>query len=197
MPEAFSREAEAAALALNNAHATELSWLEPDQFSALIGQAFHAARIGSVSAFVIAFDEAADYQSPNYLWFRGRYQKFVYVDRIVVDPAQRGRGHARALYAEVIKRAVATGRPVIVCEVNIDPPNPRSDSFHAALGFTEVGSASLAGSGKTVRYLALQIAADQPPPLPDQPRSTTAPAPRGFGGCPGNGSAGPVPPHPE
>jgi hypothetical protein len=38
---------------------------------------------------------SARYDSPNYLWFRNRYQRFVYVDRIVVarrraDVAVRG-----------------------------------------------------------------------------------------------------------
>jgi predicted GNAT superfamily acetyltransferase len=38
-----------------------------------------------------------------------------------------------------------------VCEVNAEPPNPASDAFHAAMGFAEVGSATL-GGGKQVRY---------------------------------------------
>ena len=41
----------------------------------------------------------------------------------------------------------------MVCEVNAEPPNPASDAFHAALGFTEVGQATL-NRGKVVRYFA-------------------------------------------
>jgi predicted GNAT superfamily acetyltransferase len=42
----------------------------------------------------------------------------------------------------------------IVCEVNARPPNPESDAFNAALGFVEVGSASIHNDSKTVRYLS-------------------------------------------
>ena len=52
---------EAAVLALNNLHAAELSWLEPERLSKLLGQAFHARRIGSVEAFLITFDQDAAY----------------------------------------------------------------------------------------------------------------------------------------
>jgi uncharacterized protein len=40
----------------------------------------------------------------------------------------------------------------VVCEVNIDPPNPASEAFHLALGFKEVGQATIHGGTKTVRY---------------------------------------------
>ena len=40
-----------AVLALNNDHAAELSWLEPERLSFLVGQAFYARRIGEVDAF--------------------------------------------------------------------------------------------------------------------------------------------------
>ncbi len=123
----------------------------------LIGQAFYARRIGDVAAFLLAFDEGAEYDSPNYLWFRRYYPRFVYVDRVAVAQAARGRGHARHLYADLIARAAAVGHDVIVCEVNSDPPNPASDAFHAALGSIEVGTASIHSGSKTVRYLALPI----------------------------------------
>jgi predicted GNAT superfamily acetyltransferase len=141
-------------LALNNDHALELSWLDSDRLAELVGRAFVARRIGIVDAFLLAFDQDADYDSPNFLWFRSRYRRFVYVDRVVVAGAARGRGHARRLYDDLFAQALAAGHDRIVCEVNREPPNPASDAFHAALGFTEVGSARLADGIKTVRYLA-------------------------------------------
>ncbi|MBP7241803.1 GNAT family N-acetyltransferase [Amaricoccus sp.] len=157
--------AEAAAspalLALNNAHATELSALDAARFGALAGRAFMAARIGEADALLLAFDETADYDSPNYLWFRARHDRFVYVDRVVVAPAARGRGLARALYAALVARTRTAGAPRIVCEVNALPPNPASDAFHAALGFAPAGEGRLAG-GKRVRYLALPLDAADP-----------------------------------
>lgn len=145
---------EPAVLSLNNAHAEELSWLEPEKLHAMIGNAFRAVRIGRAEAFMLAFEQDADYDSPNFLWFRARYPRFVYVDRIAVDPAARGRGHARRLYEDLFAAARAAGHEAVVCEVNADPPNPASDAFHAALGFVEVGAAAIHGGAKTVRYFA-------------------------------------------
>jgi predicted GNAT superfamily acetyltransferase len=144
-------------LALNNAHARELSWLEPERLEHLVSEAFLARRIGELDAFLLALDQDADYDSPNFLWFRARYPRFVYVDRIVVASSARGRGHARRLYDDLFEHARRAGQPRVVCEVNAIPPNPESDAFHAALGFVEVGTASIHGGSKTVRYLLRRL----------------------------------------
>src|SRR5690606_37983578 len=124
----------------------------------LLREAFHARRAGNVAAFLMAFDEGADYDSTNYLWFRERYPRFVYVDRIVVEPALRKRGLANRLYDDLFRAAREAGHDRVVCEVNSDPPNPASDAFHAALGFVEVGHATIHGGRKTVRYLSRSLA---------------------------------------
>jgi hypothetical protein len=144
-------------IALNNAHATELSWLAPERLAVLIERAFFVRTIGEGDAFLMAFDQAADYDSPNFLWFRERYERFVYVDRIVVSPRARGRGHARQLYAGLFERASRAGHIRIVCEVNVDPPNAASDAFHDALGFVEIGAARIHGGAKMVRYLERRL----------------------------------------
>ncbi len=140
-------------LALNNAHATELSALTLAELDRLIRISFLATTIRSGDAFLIAFDQGADYSSPNFLWFRERYDRFVYVDRVVTSPLARGKGYAKALYADLFQRAKDAGHSRIVCEVNLVPPNPASDTFHSALGFGEVGRASIHDGSKTVRYL--------------------------------------------
>jgi hypothetical protein len=142
-----------ALLALNNDHAVELSWLEPERLAHLVAEAFVARRVGVADALLLTFDQAADYDSVNYLWFRARYPAFVYVDRVVVADSARGRGLARALYDDLFAAARAAGHERIVCEVNSDPPNPASDKFHAALGFVTVGTAEIHGGKKTVTYL--------------------------------------------
>jgi len=148
-------------LALNNAHAEELSFLTQERLVELLGEAFAARRIGTVDAFLLAFDQDAAYDSPNFLWFRARYQRFVYVDRIVVGASARGRGLARRLYRDLFEAAAVAGHERIVCEVNSEPPNPASDAFHAALGFEKVGAAPIHGGSKTVNYLARELA--EPP----------------------------------
>lgn len=75
-------------------------------------------------------------------------------DRIVVAASARGRGCARRLYQDLFERAGCAGHERVVCEVNSRPPNPESDAFHTALGFVEIGSASIHEGRKTVRYLS-------------------------------------------
>jgi predicted GNAT superfamily acetyltransferase len=155
--ERVSVENEAAILALNNEHAAELSWLEPERLSFLLGEAFYTRRIGTLEAFIMTFDQDARYDSPNFLWFRERYQRFVYVDRVVVAAEARGRGHARRLYQDLFDHASRAGQAIVTCEVNAEPPNPASDAFHAALGFAEVGDAVIHGGKKAVRYYLREL----------------------------------------
>ncbi|MCJ2182064.1 GNAT family N-acetyltransferase [Novosphingobium sp. 1949] len=138
-------------LALNNAHARELSLLDAQALQDLVATALYALGIGRLDAALIAFDQDAPYASPNFRWFAERHARFVYVDRIVVAPAARGAGHARALYDHLFAAARAAGHDRITCEINSDPPNPASLAFHEALGFARVGRARLA-NGKTVDY---------------------------------------------
>jgi predicted GNAT superfamily acetyltransferase len=146
-----------AMLALNNAHAEALSWLEPERLQFLAKHALFARRIGDLDAFILALDQDAPYDSPNFLWFRVRYDRFVYVDRIVIAPAARGRGYARLLYRELFDQASAAGYARVVCEVNVQPPNRESDTLHTALGFAEVGRASIHNDSKIVRYLLRKL----------------------------------------
>ena len=114
-------------------------------------------RNGGRDAFLIAFDQDAISASPNFQWFKSRYKRFVYIDRVIVAPDKRGRGVARGLYGELFAAAAQAGHSLIGCEVNVEPPNPVSDAFHAALGFAEVGRAILTGGAKQVRYLIREV----------------------------------------
>jgi predicted GNAT superfamily acetyltransferase len=107
---------------------------------------------------LIAFDERAPYDSPNFRWFQERYPRFVYVDRVAVTERARGRGLARRLYEDLIAAARADGHDVVCAEVYFEPPNPQSDAFHEAMGFVEVGRARVADrGGKIVRYLVREL----------------------------------------
>ena len=145
-----------AVLALNNAHAVELTLLDAAGLAALLSHAaltLAAGPEGALEAFLIAFDHRTPPQGPNHTWFLARHPRFLYVDRVCVLPGARGRGLARALYEAAFGYARAQDLPIVCCEVNTEPPNPGSDAFHAALGFTEVGRRFLADRNKSVRYL--------------------------------------------
>ena len=152
----LSAEANALLLALNNEHREETSFLSEDDWKHLIEEAYTATAVNS-DGFLITFDQEANYGSPNFLWFQQKYPNFVYVDRIIVSATARGQGIARILYERLFETAQEMGHTRIVCEVNIDPPNPGSDAFHTRLGFYEVGQAQLKDRGKTVRYLNKDI----------------------------------------
>jgi len=151
------KAAHAALLALNNANAMETSFLTPQKWASMVDTAYAATCIGDAAAFLIAFDQRAAYDSVNFLWFRERLPRFVYVDRIVVSADHRGAGLARSMYEDLFERARGSGHDTVVCEVNAEPPNPVSDAFHARMGFAETGSAVLSDNDKTVRYFAKHL----------------------------------------
>ncbi|MEL6767006.1 MAG: GNAT family N-acetyltransferase [Pseudomonadota bacterium] len=143
--------------ALNNANSEATSFLDTAGWEALIGMASLALAPANADALLIAFGPGAAYPSPNYRWHTERYERFLYVDRIVVSASARGRGYARALYAALADVARDQALERIVCEVNRVPANPGSDAFHDRLGFVEVGRAHPYGDAKLVRYLALEL----------------------------------------
>jgi predicted GNAT superfamily acetyltransferase len=80
------------------------------------------------------------------------FKQFVYIDRIIVAESARGLGFARLLYEDLFAETMQSGHNRVVCEVNIEPPNPASVAFHASMGFNRVGEASIYNATKTVRY---------------------------------------------
>ena len=131
--------------------------LDGPAMRAMFETAFMVAMVGDAEAMLIAFDQDAAYRSVNFLWFQCRLKRFVYVDRVITSPAVRGRGHARRLYDGLFARALEAGHDRITCEINLLPPNPVSDRFHAALGFAEFGRAGSHDGTKRVRYLAKML----------------------------------------
>ncbi|HET9029187.1 MAG TPA: GNAT family N-acetyltransferase [Candidatus Aquilonibacter sp.] len=147
-------------LRLNAESEAMLSPLDTASLTALLQTAYVAILTPKRDAMLIALDQDAVYESPNFAWFRARYPRFAYVDRIAVSASSRGRGMARTLYGELIARAIEDGYPVLCAEINYEPPNAASDAFHAAMGFEEVGRAHLSDRAKSVRYVVRRLTAD-------------------------------------
>ena len=145
-----------ALLTLNNSFAVETSYLEPQAWRDLLSRARFAFGALPDKALLLAFDRKPADISPNFDWFAARYSDFAYIDRVVVAASAHGKGLGKALYAHLFEQAKAAGFQRIVCEVNLDPPNPGSLAFHERMGFSAVGEARL-DNGKTVRYFERRL----------------------------------------
>lgn len=142
-----------AVLALNREweHVTSpLTLEEMRRLHALAAMHLVAVDGDSVLAFALAFGPGVDYDSPNYRWFDSRSSDFLYVDRVVVSSAAQRAGLGDALYTAVFDQARERGVSRVVCEVDLEPPNPASDAFHRRWGFVEVGTQLVGGGAKLV-----------------------------------------------
>lgn len=148
-----------AILALNLESEALLSPMDARRLAHLDAQAaYHRVAVddeGNIAAFLLAFREGVDYDSPNYLWFAQRYPHFLYVDRVVVDGNVQGRGLGALLYRDLFVFAAVHGVDTIACEYYSKPPNAASAAFHARFGFREVGRQWLPDVRKQV---SLQVA---------------------------------------
>jgi predicted GNAT superfamily acetyltransferase len=105
---------------------------------------------------LVTFGPGASYESSNYRWLSERFEDFRYVDRIVVVPDAKGRGVGRALYGVLEEHAASVEAQRMLCEVNIEPPNPMSVAFHTAMGWSAVADRDVS-PGKAVRYFEKRV----------------------------------------
>ena len=144
----------ATALAMNNAAVPAVNPHDEASFAALLAIADRAWVVdddGTLGGLLVAFAPGAGYQSANYRWLSGRYDDFGYVDRIVVAPTHRRLGLAGRLYDALADHASAAGRARLLCEVNVEPPNPQSVAFHEANGWAVIDDLEHE-PGKVVRF---------------------------------------------
>jgi predicted GNAT superfamily acetyltransferase len=126
----------AAILELNETAVPHVNSISMATLGELVSQAFYfrvAREQEKIAGFLIALSQTTSYESPNFLWFRARYDSFVYVDRIVVSSAYRRSGIGRDLYCD-LEQAASVAAPSLTCEVNLDPSSlpARSGLRHSA-----------------------------------------------------------------
>lgn len=110
-----------------------------------------------IAAFMLAMENHVPYENDNYGWFSARYEKFLYIDRIVVGRKFQGQGIGKLLYADLFEFARRKDIPLVTCEINSIPPNERSSAFHTGLGFREVGNQWICEGQKKVSMQAAPI----------------------------------------
>jgi predicted GNAT superfamily acetyltransferase len=141
-------------LVLNNAAVPAVNPHTADSLVELLDMADRAWVVddaGTLGGLLVAFAPGATYQSRYYKRLSERYDNFAYVDRIVVAETHRRLGLAGRLYAELAAHASAAGRHQLLCEVNVEPPNPQSIAFHTADGWLTIEDHAH-GPGEVVRY---------------------------------------------
>ena len=109
-----------------------------------------------IIGFLIALTPGKDYHSPNYKWFEKKFDSFMYVDRIVIDPAYQSNGFGWAFYNN-LKEFTEGRSPRITCEVNLRPPNEGSIIFHEKYGFRQVGRQETEKGKKEVSLMVYKI----------------------------------------
>ena len=148
-------------LELNKTNVEVLSPMDQNRYRYFLGcsDMFQVAEVdGEPAAFLIALREGiADYTSENYIWFSGQYDRFLYVDRIVIDEKFRSSGLGRELYKGVFEHAAKAGLSIVTAEIDIEPYNEPSLKFHKAMGFKEVGQQVIRGGEIKVSLQARQI----------------------------------------
>jgi len=142
-------------LALNEAAIPAVNRIDEADLATLHAQALSltvARADDHIAGFLLTLDETARYASENYQYFKGRYERFVYVDRIVVNMDCRRMGIGAGLYDMLL--ATTDPTVTITCEVNLEPPNPGSLAFHRELGFTIVDEQETECGRKRVALMA-------------------------------------------
>lgn len=135
-------EDESQILALNTASIWATGPMDSERYRTLFGWSTYfnvAEDNGKLIGFLLGFENGSAYDSPNYQWFSKRLHEFMYVDRIVIDESQRGKGIGQQFYTHLFDTAAARKRYWVAAEINAEPPNPVSMKFHQKNGFQEVG----------------------------------------------------------
>ncbi|MGA2322203.1 MAG: GNAT family N-acetyltransferase [Solirubrobacteraceae bacterium] len=153
----LTREDWPALLALNQASVLELSELDERRLEFILSLAHRSLAVenkAELVAFAVAIAPGTPYDSRNYRWFGARYERFLYLDRIVVAAPMRRRGIGAQIYEAMEATAASFER--MVCDVNVLPANEVSLAFHAARGYGEIGRLSH-GPEKVVALLSKEL----------------------------------------
>ena len=148
-----------ALLALNNQAVPAVNGHDAESFSELLAMANRSWVVddgGRIGGMLVVFTPGAEYESLNYRRLSRRYDDFAYVDRIVIAPTHRRLGLAGQLYDRLADHAAGLGHRRLLCEVNVEPPNPQSIAFHEASGWRAIEDHQHA-PGKIVRFFERRL----------------------------------------
>jgi hypothetical protein len=128
---------------LNQANTPEVGSLESmqhlEQLIELSAYNLLVLKEDEVVGFIICMREGSAYGSENYKFFSQRLKKFLYVDRVAIDEQHRRAGLGQAIYEDIFSQASNDSLPIAL-EVNTQPVNQPSLTFHEKMGFDQIGT---------------------------------------------------------
>ena len=107
------------------------------ELSPYFGVAEHASQ---VVGYIITYRADQEYDGDEFNWFKQNFSDFLYIDQIAIAASARRLQVGTQLYRHIEQVAQELELTSLVCEVNLEPPNPMSLSFHSRQGFGEVGT---------------------------------------------------------
>ncbi|MFK4082986.1 GNAT family N-acetyltransferase [Kribbella sp. NPDC020789] len=130
----------ASVLTLNAAATGQVDPLGLDRLDWLRLIAAHAVVVeddDTLIAFLLTFTPGSAYDGLEYGWFTSTYgDRFLFVDRIVVDPAHRRQGVASTVYRAIERSAHPFARVV----TRVPSTDSAALAFHTARGYTKVAT---------------------------------------------------------
>lgn len=150
-----------AVLRINAESRPGVAALDESEFARLMALPHHHLAAESINrslvGYVLAFASEAPYDGEEFQLIRRREPRpFIYIDQVATRRGSRRTGIGSTLYDALENVARLTGSPLLCCEVNIDPPNPDSMTFHQDREFEEIGDLETS-DGRTVVLLRKDI----------------------------------------
>ena len=142
-------------LSSNQENEPQVGSLDKVKLQSLLDQANYckvAFHNNEPAGFLLCLPDNIEYESLNYKWVSERYSNFMYIDRISVLQKFQNLKLGTALYTDLLYFSIENGYDIILCEVNIMPPNPGSIRFHKKFDFVECGSQFTEGGTKEVQF---------------------------------------------
>lgn len=135
-------------------HVSSVEYRDMEQFLEQANPFLLVEVSGKIAGFIIVLQKGLDYASLNYQFFCNNYTDFDYVDRIAIAEEFQGKKLGTALYHYLFDMS---DKAVITCEVNLNPPNPKSMEFHKALGFKQVAEQKTEAGNKSVAMMMKKL----------------------------------------
>ncbi len=123
--------------------ALQLSEADFDERFEASGLRLLETRNDQLVAFAMGMTSRNPLPDFSLLWFVTRFDDFLFLERLVVDPGVRRTGIASALLERVLQACREEGMSSVCCQVHDRPANREAHAFVLARGFLAIESVML------------------------------------------------------